>query len=173
MRKLLIVVDYQNDFIEGALGFAEAEGIAPAIIALIEDFKRSGDDVVFTMDTHQSDYLKTTEGHYLPVEHCIKGEKGWELHPSIKSLVGDHLVMEKPGFGSAELGHYLEKNHYDEIYLCGLVSDICVFTNALIAKTFAGVHTKVKVVRVATLSSDLAIQEKSFEMLKHLHVEII
>lgn len=173
MRKLLVVVDYQNDFIDGSLGFPGAEKLAPEIAKLIKVFKGEGEDVIFTLDTHEDNYLDTTEGHYLPVSHCKKGEKGWELHPEIKVLVGDSLVLEKPTFGSAVLGQYLSKHHYDEIYLCGLVSDICVFTNAIIAKTFSAPSTKIKVIKNATSSFDLAMQEKSFEVLKHLHIEII
>lgn len=173
MRKLLVVIDYQNDFIDGSLGFPGAEKLAGEIAQLIKVFKEEREDVIFTLDTHENHYAETTEGHYLPVSHCKKGEKGWELHPEIKKLVGDSLVFEKPTFGSAALGQYLEKHHYDEIYLCGLVSDICVFINAIIAKTFSSPYAKIKVIRKATSSFDLAMQEKSFDVLKHLHIEII
>ena len=173
MQRLLIVVDYQNDFVDGALGFAGAGKIAPKIVELIKEFRANNDTVVFTFDTHTEDYLKTTEGQYLPVPHCYKGSKGWELHPSIKDLVGDSLVFEKPGFASKELGHFIEKNNFEEIYLCGLVSDICVFSNAIIAKASASPYAKIKIVRDATSSFDLDMQEKAFDVLKHLHMEII
>ena len=173
MQRLLVVVDYQNDFVDGALGFKDADKIAPAIVKLIKEFQERGDQVVYTYDTHNGDYLNTTEGQYLPVPHCLKGSQGWELHPSIKDLQGSSLVFEKPGFGSKELGHFIEKNSFDEIYLCGLVSDICVFSNAIIAKASASPYAKIKVVRNATSSFDLDMQEKSFDVLKHLHIEII
>ena len=173
MQRLLIVVDYQNDFIDGALGFKGADNIAPRIVELINEFRKNNDDVVFTYDTHNEDYMKTTEGAYLPVPHCLKGSEGWQLHDSIKDLVKDAKVFEKPGFGSKELGHYIESKNYDEIYLCGLVSDICVFSNAIIAKASASPYAKIKIVRDATSSFDLDMQEKAFDVLKHLHMEII
>ena len=173
MAKLLVVVDYQNDFVDGALGFKGAEKIAPAIASLIEEFRRNNDDVIFTFDTHDADYLNTTEGKYLPVPHCLKGSQGWELYPEIALLLKNSKIFEKPGFGSKELGHYIEEHSYDEIYLCGLVSDICVFSNAIIAKSSASPYCKIKVVRDATSSFDLEMQEKAFDVLKHLHIEII
>ena len=173
MNRLLVVVDYQNDFVDGALGFQGAELISHNIAELIKDFRRNEDQVVFTYDTHNADYLETVEGNNLPVPHCIKGSHGWELYPEINALLGDSKVFEKPGFGSNDLGHYIERNNYEEIYLCGLVSDICVFSNAIIAKSFSSPYTKIKVVRNATSSFDLDMQEKAFDVLKHLHIEII
>lgn len=173
MARLLVVVDYQNDFVDGILGFAGAEKIAPRIASLINEFRSNGDEVVFTFDTHNADYMKTTEGQYLPAPHCLKGTAGWELYPEIAPLLKDSKTFEKPSFGSNELGHYIENHQFDEIYLCGLVSDICVFSNAIIAKSFASPYCKIKVVRDATSSFDLEMQEKSFDVLKHLHIEII
>ena len=173
MSRLLVVVDYQNDFVDGALGFAGAEKIAPNIVSLINEFRNNGDEVVFTFDTHEADYLKTTEGQYLPAPHCIKGSKGWELYPEVAPLLKDAKAFEKYTFGSKELGKYLEEKQFDEIYLCGLVSDICVFSNAIIAKSSASPYAKIKVVRNATSSFDLEMQEKAFDVLKHLHIEII
>ena len=173
MKRLLVVVDYQNDFVDGALGFKGAELISHNIAKLIKEFRNKGDEVVFTYDTHNEDYLNTVEGKNLPVPHCLKGSNGWQLYPEINALLGDSRVFEKPGFGSKELGHYIENNDFDEIYLCGLVSDICVFSNAIIAKASASPYTKIIVVRNATSSFDLDMQEKSFDVLKHLHIEII
>ena len=173
MARLLVVVDYQNDFVDGALGFKDADKIAPRIVELINEFRNNKDEVVFTYDTHDADYLNTTEGKYLPVPHCLKGSQGWTLYPSIEPLLGDSKVFEKPGFGSKDLGDYIAKNNFDEIYLCGLVSDICVFSNAIIAKASASPYARIKVVRDATSSFDLAMQEKAFDVLKHLHIEII
>ena len=173
MSRLLVVVDYQNDFVDGILGFAGAEKVAPNIVKLINDFRNNGDEVVFTYDTHDNDYANTTEGQYLPPAHCIKDSKGWELYPEVAPLLKDAKTFEKPTFGSKELGHFIEQNNFDEIYLCGLVSDICVFSNAIIAKSSASPYAKIKVVRNATSSFDLDMQEKAFDVLKHLHIEII
>ena len=173
MRRLLIVVDYQNDFIDGALGFEGADQLVTPIVNLIKAFKENNEAVVYTLDTHEEDYMKTVEGSNLPVPHCLKGSDGWDFRHEIKELVNDDLVFEKPGFGSKDLGEYIEDNQFDEIYLCGLVSDICVFSNAIIAKAFASPYTKIKVVEDATSSFDLDMQKKSFDVLKHLHIEII
>ena len=173
MERLLVVVDYQNDFVDGALGFKGADKIASNIAALIQEFRQNNDEVVFTYDTHGDDYLKTVEGENLPVPHCLKGSDGWQLFPMINALLGDSKVFEKPSFGSMDLGHYIENNSFKEIYLCGLVSDICVFSNAIIAKAAASPYTKIKVVANATSSFDLAMQEKAFDVLKHLHIEIV
>ena len=173
MQRLLIVVDYQNDFIDGALGFKGADLIAPKIAELINEFRANNEEVVFTYDTHDTNYMETTEGQYLPAPHCLKGSEGWQLHDSIKDLVKDAKVFEKPGFGSKELGDYIASKNFEEIYLCGLVSDICVFSNAIIAKASASPYAKIKVVRNATSSFDLDMQEKAFDVLKHLHIEII
>lgn len=173
MNRLLVVVDYQNDFVSGALGFKDADKIEPQIVNLINEFRLNQDEVVFTLDAHSEDYMNTIEGINLPIKHCLKGSEGYQMTKQIGALVGDSLVFEKPGFGNKELGKYIEKNNFQEIYLCGLVSDICVFCNAIIAKTFASPYTKIKVVRNATSSYDLAMQEKSFDVLKHLHIEII
>ena len=173
MNRLLVVVDYQNDFVNGALGFKGAELISHNIAELIKEFRNKGDEVVFTYDTHDEDYLNTVEGKNLPVPHCFKGSDGWQLYPEINALLGDAKVFYKPGFGSKELGDYIASKNYDEIYLVGLVSDICVFSNAIVAKASASPYTKIKIVRNATSSFDLDMQEKSFDVLKHLHIEII
>ena len=173
MNRLLVVVDYQNDFVDGALGFKGAELISHNIAELIKEFRNKGDEVVFTYDTHDEDYLNTVEGKNLPVPHCFKDSDGWQLYPEINALLEDAEVFYKPGFGSKELGDYIASKNYDEIYLVGLVSDICVFSNAIVAKASASPYTKIKVVRNATSSFDLEMQEKSFDVLKHLHIEII
>ena len=173
MSRLLVVVDYQNDFIDGALGFKDADLLVVPIVNLIKAFKEHNETVCFTLDTHDGDYMNTTEGSYLPVPHCLKDSEGWKLRKELAPFVGDSLIFEKPGFGSKDLGKYIESNNFDEIYLCGLVSDICVFSNAIIAKAFASKYAKIKVIEDATSSFDLDMQNKSFDVLKHLHIEII
>ena len=122
MNRLLVVVDYQNDFVDGALGFKGAEKISSNIASLIKEFRNNKDEVVFTYDTHDADYMNTVEGKNLPVPHCLKGSDGWALYPEINALLENAKVFEKPGFGSKELGHYIESKNFDEIYLCGLVT---------------------------------------------------
>ncbi len=175
MKRLLVVVDYQKDFVDGSLGFNGAELIENNIIDLIKDFRANGDEVVFTMDTHHENYMDTIEGNKLPVLHCIKDSEGWKLTDGLQPLVGDSLVFEKKTFGSLDLGKYVE-NHKDEIseiFLCGLVSSICVFANAVVCKTAAKENTPIKVVRNATSSYDLETQEMSFKILNHIHIDVI
>lgn len=136
MRKILIVVDMQNDFINGSLGTVEAEAIIPNVVAKIATYSK--EDIIATRDTHGDDYLQTQEGAYLPVEHCIKGSIGWEIQPEIAEALGDVTVVDKPTFGSNELVAVIEKMHTEgelTVELVGLCTDICVVTNALLLKT--------------------------------------
>ena len=129
MNKILIVVDMQNDFVSGSLGTAEARDIVTKLRAKLDSFDG---DVIFTRDTHNEDYLKTSEGKHLPVEHCIKGSWGWEIIDELKPYV--KKVIDKPTFGSTELVEYLKTKNYDSFELCGLCTDICVVSNALLIK---------------------------------------
>lgn len=136
MQDILIVVDMQNDFIDGALGTAEAVAIVPKVAEKVRDFKGT---VIFTRDTHGENYMQTQEGRNLPVPHCIKGSRGWEVCPALEPL-RTGLTIDKPTFGSAELGRLLleldAKEPVGSITLVGLCTDICVISNAMIAKAF-------------------------------------
>lgn len=135
MNKCLIVVDFQNDFIDGALGFPEAIEIKDHIVKKIETYHQKGYDVIFTLDTHSDQYMSSEEGQNLPVIHCVKGTKGHQLHSDVLKLTNERdRFFEKPTFPSLELGLYLKDRDYDRIELCGLVSNICVISNAVIAK---------------------------------------
>ncbi|RGV92642.1 cysteine hydrolase [Ruminococcus sp. AF14-10] len=131
---VLIVVDMQNDFIDGALGTKEAEAIVPRVVDKIHNFDGL---VLATRDTHEADYLQTQEGVNLPVEHCIRGTKGWELRPEIQELITTE-VIDKPTFGSRELAELLVKREQaiERITLVGLCTDICVISNAMVLKAF-------------------------------------
>ena len=135
MRKILVVVDMQNDFIDGALGTAEALAIVENVKAKIREYDPA--DVFVTMDTHSPDYLSTQEGRNLPVEHCIKGTDGWQIRSDIAELLTDAHVYEKPTFGSVALAKdiaELSAAEDIEIELLGLCTDICVVSNALLLK---------------------------------------
>ena len=136
MKKLLIVVDYQIDFVNGTLGFDGADALSPKLAARIAAAREDGEDVWFTFDTHEENYLETSEGRHLPVLHCIRGTAGHGLFPEIAALVrpSDRLIC-KPSFGSAELLDLLRASDYERVELCGLVTDICVVSNAILAKT--------------------------------------
>lgn len=134
MKKLLIVVDMQTDFVTGALGTKEAQAIVPMVAEKIKKAKEDGTDVIFTLDTHEENYLDTQEGKQLPVPHCIKNTEGWMLVPQLRPLSGGCMSVEKPTFGSTRLAHIVGKAGYDEIELIGLCTDICVISNAMILK---------------------------------------
>lgn len=128
MKKTLIVVDMQNDFINMALGTAEALAIVPAVKAKIEAYARAGDEIIYTRDTHGEDYLDTPEGKKLPVPHCIRGTKGWEIADGL--YIPGSKIIDKPNFGWP---HWNELE-LEEVELVGLCTDICVVSNALIIK---------------------------------------
>ncbi len=131
--KILLVIDMQNDFIDGALGTKEAEGIVPFVKEKIDFYRKNGDTVIFTRDTHKENYMETSEGKKLPVPHCIEGTKGWEI--SGKLPVADSKIIDKPTFGSVQLAEYLRTlEGIEEIELIGLCTDICVISNTLIVK---------------------------------------
>ena len=136
MRKLLVVIDMQNDFIDAALGSADAVAIVEPVKEKIRSYP--AEDIYVTMDTHGEDYLETQEGKYLPVEHCIKGTDGWQIREDIEDLLTDEAkIFEKPTFGSTELAESLRalsENEEIEIELVGLCTDICVVSNALLIK---------------------------------------
>ncbi len=135
--KVLIVVDMQNDFIDGALGTKEAVEILPAVKAKIENFDGR---VLFTRDTHEADYLETQEGKNLPVEHCIRDTYGWQIHSELEALRKEEAI-DKPSFGSVALAQLLKtydtyEKKIEEITLVGLCTDICVISNAMIIKAY-------------------------------------
>lgn len=136
MQDILIVVDMQNDFIDGALGTKEAVAIVPKVKQKIRDFRGR---ILFTRDTHGEDYMDTQEGHKLPVPHCIKGTDGWQISAELEDLCRE-APIDKVTFGSSELGALLQeaeqKEHVESITLIGLCTDICVISNALLAKAF-------------------------------------
>lgn len=140
MSKLLIVVDMQNDFIDGALGTSEAQKIVENVNAKIKKYDEQDDLVIFTADTHEEHYLDTQEGKNLPVPHCIKGSSGWEISSKL-FRPQDSPVIEKNTFGSKELGIMLMELERsgeapESIELVGLCTDICVISNAMIVKAF-------------------------------------
>lgn len=134
MQNILIVVDMQNDFIDGALGTPEAEAIVPNVKKKIRNFSGK---IIFTRDTHGENYMDTQEGRHLPVAHCIKGTYGWEISSELKAFCQEEPV-DKVTFGSEELGAILKKqneeNPIETITLIGLCTDICVISNALLIK---------------------------------------
>lgn len=128
MKKTLIVVDMQNDFIDGSLGTKEAQAIVERVREKIEAYRRAGERVIFTRDTHGEDYLDTSEGRKLPVKHCIRGTKGWQIEKRLNTE--GCVIIDKPTFGWT---HWDEWD-FEEVELVGLCTDICVVSNALLLK---------------------------------------
>jgi len=137
-RKILIAVDLQNDFIDGALGTEEAVAIVPEAAKRIRDCRAAGFEIYATLDTHGEDYMNTREGKKLPVPHCIRNTKGWEINPEIREALGDCTLVEKPTFGSVRLMEMIrnsvEPGQKVTIELIGLCTDICVVSNAMLLK---------------------------------------
>jgi len=135
MRKLLIVIDMQNDFIDGALGTPEAVAIVENVKAKIRSYP--AEDILATKDTHETHYLQTQEGKNLPVEHCIRGSKGWEIREDIAELLDGVKIYEKPTFGSIAMAldvAEISQSEEIEVEMVGLCTDICVVSNALLLK---------------------------------------
>lgn len=132
MKKLLVIVDMQNDFVTGSL----ANDAAEKIVDKIADYAKTFDgDIMFTRDTHTKDYMDTQEGKNLPIPHCIKNTYGWQIVDALKDIPGRHY--NKPTFGSIELAKELRRNYADaEIYFVGTCTGICVLSNAIMAKAF-------------------------------------
>lgn len=128
MKKTLIVVDMQNDFIDGALGTKEAVAIVPNVKKKIQEYVAKGAEIIYTRDTHTEDYMNTNEGKNLPVPHCIKGTQGWEIADGL--YVENCKIVDKPTFGYIGWADY----QFEEVELIGLCTDICVVSNALMIK---------------------------------------
>ena len=169
MKKLLIVVDYQNDFVNGSLGFPLAQKLEDGIAAKIEEYKN--DEIIYTLDTQYENYADTQEGKNLPVSHCIKGTNGHKLYGKIQKLLEGRRYFEKSTFPSFELGKYLEGKDYDIIELCGLVSNICVISNAVIAKA-ACPEAQIIVDSALTASADSELNQKAIDVMKGLQITV-
>ena len=142
MSRVLVVVDYQNDFVDGSLGFNQSESIAGNIYALVARYIRNGDLVVFTKDTHGENYPETREGKFLPIKHCIKGTKGHQLFGELKifeeEIRPNVIILEKSDFGCDKLCEAIEEafgGEPDEIDFCGVVTNICVISNIVLCQT--------------------------------------
>lgn len=129
---ILVVVDMQNDFIDGSLGTAEAQQIVDNVADKVKNFNGK---IIFTRDTHEDNYMDTQEGKKLPVSHCIIGTDGWQIHEKLKPYAKE--VIDKPTFGSITLAHLLSAiDNIDSITLVGICTDICVISNAMLLKAY-------------------------------------
>ena len=197
MKKVLVIVDMQNDFVDGALGTPEAQAIVPKVADYIRTHADKDTVLVFTKDTHDVDYMDTQEGKHLPVAHCIKDTYGWELAPAIQEALydvrgkydscdtyfpymADHVIT-KPSFGSLDLVNLLyvldddtgmQPGDVAEITLMGLCTDICIFANSVLAKTTLP-EIPVRVVADCCAGITPESHERALEAMKMLQIEII
>lgn len=173
--KVLIVVDMQNDFIDGSLGTKEAQSIVPKVKEKIEEYRNHEYPIFFTRDTHYEDYLKTQEGKNLPVEHCIFGTYGWQIKDGLDHPNGDCCdYIDKETFGWHDWKTVLFDFYgiFDEIELVGLCTDICVISNALILKaTFP--ETKITVDASCCAGVTPQSHKNALEAMKMCQVNVI
>lgn len=183
MKRLLIVVDYQKDFVDGALGFEGAELLDARIAQKIDEYREANDSVCFTLDTHHRDYLETQEGRKLPIPHCIEGTDGHELYGRVATkLLDSDSVFSKPTFGSKTLFERLAAMQktasglnvlpFESIELVGLVSNMCVLSNAVIART-ACPDVPIIVDATCVSAPDSMMNEKALDIMEGLQIEVI
>lgn len=169
MKICYLIVDVQNDFVSGSLGFDGAQGVVDRISSYL---KGKDGDFVFTKDTHYSNYLDTQEGKNLPVEHCISGTHGWEIVDELKPLLVQSVVFEKVSFGSPDLIDFFRETKYDRVEIMGLVSNICVISSCVLVKS-GDPEVQIVVDKALTDSFDPDLNNKVFDVLKGLQVEVI
>lgn len=166
MKNTLIVIDMQNDFIDGSLGTKEAVAIVENVKAKIAKYQAAGDEIIFTRDTHQSNYLETNEGKHLPVEHCIEGTKGWHIADGLEVLGAKYI--NKPSFGYMDWKSY----HLENVEIVGLCTDICVVSNALIIKA-AYPEINVKVDSSCCAGVTIESHEAALTTMRMCQIEVI
>jgi len=173
MRKCLVVVDYQNDFVSGSLGFSGAESLDCVIAEKIRKYRAEDDVIVFTFDTHGTDYLNTQEGKNLPVQHCVNGTAGHNLYGETAKLPRDNdKRFYKSTFGSEQLYDFLKTAPFEQIEIVGLISNICVIANAVLAKT-AQPETPIVVDAACTASHDPQLHRAALDIMKSLQIRVI
>lgn len=176
MDKILIVVDMQNDFIDfekGALGSIPAQNIVPAVVEKVKNFDGR---VYFTRDTHYENYSQTLEGEKLPIPHCIKGTWGWEICDELKPYADKIINKDTFGFTDWEylLRVNLDKKNYapDEIEICGLCTDICVISNALILRATYP-NTKIVINEALCAGSDVVGHVAALKTMERCQIDVI
>ncbi|MBR4573400.1 MAG: cysteine hydrolase [Lachnospiraceae bacterium] len=170
-NELLVVVDMQNDFIDGSLGTKEAESLISDMADYISNW---GARIVFTRDTHGKDYLSTLEGKKLPVEHCIKDTDGWQIRKELTDAATgkDVTIIDKPTFGSLDLQEYVKNGGFDTIKFCGVCTGICVISNVLLAKA-ASHETNIQVIERLCACVTPESHKTAIEAMKTCQIDVI
>lgn len=184
MAKLLLVVDYQNDFVDGALGFEAAKGLEKGITDKILEYSRNCEYIICTMDTHDNLYLSTQEGKKLPIPHCIRQTRSWDMYGTTKQAAYDAaaIMVEKNTFGAKNLVSELERVNslekrisgkgIDEIEVCGVVTNMCVISNAVIAKATLP-EANIKILANLCSSFDMDAHNKALDVMKTMQMEVV
>lgn len=185
-KKILVVVDYQKDFVDGALGFDSAKNLDSGIAELVKSYMESNDIVIFTADTHQENYLNTQEGKKLPVEHCIEGSNGWEFYGKTGKAYhreyekGKMILCCKETFGSDALMKNLSRlnegkgnlfNAIESITFVGVVTNMCVISNAVIAKA-AYPEAEIIIKKDLVDSFDKELHQKALDVMESMQMTI-
>lgn len=177
--KILVVIDMQNDFINGVLGTPEAQ----ALVEPMAEFIRNWDgEVIYTKDVHfnekdeyhRTPYLETVEGHHLPIPHCIEGTDGWYINSKIRAAYPEHTyICSKTTFGSVELGLELSDwdNMIEEIYLCGVCTDICVISNAAIIRAY-NTEAEITVIEDLCAGTTPEMHQKAIDVMRSMQINI-
>lgn len=172
--KALVVVDMQQDFVEGALGSPQAQAIVEGIVSKIKASRTNGDLIYFTLDTHDKNYLETEEGKNLPVPHCMKGTLGHRLMPQIEELTsGSDIMIEKSGFASPQLAKSIagKGSEIEEVELVGLCTDICIISNAMVIKAYSP-ETPISVVSSLCAGATPKGHENALQAMKTAQIHI-
>jgi nicotinamidase-related amidase len=175
MYKVLVVIDMQIDFISGGFRIPAAEALVEPILERIKQGQEPPSELLlFTKDTHGTNYLQTAEGKKLPIVHGVKGTQGWELHPRIAPYALPQYTFEKPTFGSILLMEFLKSRESEiiEIELAGLCTDICIISNALIIRA-ALPETKILLNPNLCTGTTPENHEKALSILQACHIDLI
>ncbi len=177
MKNILVVVDYQNDFVDGALGFEKALTLEDGIVSEVENTLSSGGKVFFTLDTHTDNYLETREGKHLPVMHCADGSDGHALYGKLSKYVGknDVSIVKKSGFGSPALAGAVREVCGGEpecVRICGVVTNMCVIANAIVLQSEFD-NCDIQILEKCCASFDEDLHNKAIDVMKNMHMTIV
>ncbi len=173
MKKALVVIDYQVDFVIGSLGSADALALEPLLFDRVSDAMDGSVDVYFTRDMHvASEYPSTSEGKDIPTLHCVEGTEGCEIFGRLKRLSQEARVFEKSTFGSRELAVHLASNEYTDVEICGVATNICVIVNAALIKTLMP-ECNVMVNPDLVASYDKELGEKALDVMKSFGINVL